>query len=167
MEVPRLGAESELQPLPYATATATGESSFVWGLCHGSQQQWILNPLKEVRDWTCILMDTSQIHLHWATTGIPKFSVYLFTYLFLLFRAACAAHGGSHARGWIGTAATVAYTTATTMPDPSHICNLHHSSWQHCILNPLSEARDQTRNLMVLSRICFCCAMTGIPFHYF
>jgi len=28
-----------------------------------------------------------------------------------------------------------AYTTAMAMPDPSHICNLHHSSWQHWILN--------------------------------
>ena len=24
----------------------------------------------------------------------------------------------------------LAYATATAMPDPSHICNLHHSSWQ-------------------------------------
>ena len=35
-----------------------------------------------------------------------------------------------------------AYTT-TTM-DLSRICNLHCSFWQHWILNPLSEARDQT-----------------------
>ena len=34
-----------------------------------------------------------------------------------------------------------AYTTATSMPDPSHICNLHHSSRQHRVLNLLSEAR--------------------------
>ena len=37
-----------------------------------------------------------------------------------------------------------AYTTATATPDPSCICNLHHSSWQHRILNSLSEARDRT-----------------------
>ena len=35
-----------------------------------------------------------------------------------------------------------AYTTATAKQDPSHICNLHHSSWQCWILNPLNEARD-------------------------
>ena len=29
------------------------------------------------------------------------------------------------------------------------------------ILNPLSEARDQTHNLMVTSRICFPCTITG------
>ena len=35
-----------------------------------------------------------------------------------------------------------AYTTATAMPDLSHVFDLPHSS-QHCqILNPLSEARD-------------------------
>ena len=33
-----------------------------------------------------------------------------------------------------------AYTTATAMQDPSHVCNLHHSSQQCWILNPLSEA---------------------------
>ena len=32
-----------------------------------------------------------------------------------------------------------AYTTATAMSDPSHICDPHHSSWQHQILNPLSK----------------------------
>ena len=41
-----------------------------------------------------------------------------------------------------------AYATATAVQDLSHICELHHSSWQHGILNPLSEARDQTHILM-------------------
>ena len=42
----------------------------------------------------------------------------------------------------------LAYTTATAMPDQSLICNLHHSSRQHWILNPLSEVRDQSHILM-------------------
>ena len=41
------------------------------------------------------------------------------------------------------------------MRDPSCICDLHHSSRQHRILNPPIEARDRTRNFMVPSRICF------------
>ena len=45
------------------------------------------------------------------------------------------------------------YTIATETEDLSCVCNLHHSSWQHWILNPLREARDRTRNLMVPSRI--------------
>ena len=42
----------------------------------------------------------------------------------------------------------LAYTTATAMQDLSCICELHHSSWQGQILNPLSKARDQPRLLM-------------------
>ena len=68
-------------------------------------------------------------------------------FFFLLFRAAPAAYGGYQARGQIGAGAT----------------SLHHSSEQCWILNPLSEARDQTRTLMVASRICFCCATMGTP----
>ena len=33
-----------------------------------------------------------------------------------------------------------AYTTATAMPDPSHMYVL----WQSQVINPLSEARDRT-----------------------
>ena len=40
----------------------------------------------------------------------------------------------------------LAYTTATQ--NLSRICDLHHSSWQCKILNPLNKARDKTRILM-------------------
>ena len=49
------------------------------------------------------------------------------------------------------------YTTATATPDPSRICDLHRSSQQCRILDPLSEARDRTCNLMVRSWICLHC----------
>ena len=52
MEVPRLGVESELQPLAYTTATAMRDLSHVCDLCHSSRQRWILIPLSEVRDRT-------------------------------------------------------------------------------------------------------------------
>ena len=45
-----------------------------------------------------------------------------------------------------------AYTTATATPDLSRICDLHHSSWQCRILNPVSEARDRTYILMDIVR---------------
>lgn len=48
-----------------------------------------------------------------------------------------------------------AYTTATAMQDLSCICNLHHSSWQCWILNPVSEARGGTHTFMVTSRFCY------------
>ena len=57
-----------------------------------------------------------------------------------------------------------AYTTATATWDLSHICNLHHSSQQHWILNSLSEARDRTHVLMDTSWVCHHWAMTGT--HY-
>ena len=74
--------------------------------------------------------------------------------------ATSAAYGNSWARGQIEAAAE-AYATAT--PDPSHICNLHHSSWQCRILNPLSEARDWTCVLLDTSQTRFCWAMMGTP----
>jgi len=57
----------------------------------------------------------------------------------------------------------LAYTTAIATSDLSCVCNLHHRSRQHQILSPLSEARDQTCNLMVPSWIHFRCATTGTP----
>ena len=65
MEVPRLGVKSELQQPVYTTATATQDPSLDWDLHHSSWQRWILNPLDQTR----ILMDTSQVHDPWATTG--------------------------------------------------------------------------------------------------
>ena len=56
-----------------------------------------------------------------------------------------------------------AYTTATPTLDLSHVCDLHHSSQQCQILNPMSEAKDQTQNLMVPSQSHLCCTMTGTP----
>ena len=47
-----------------------------------------------------------------------------------------------------------AYTTGTETSDPSHICDLHHRSWQRWILNPLKEAMDGTHILMDPSRVC-------------
>ena len=47
----------------------------------------------------------------------------------------------------------LAYTTAAAMWDPSPIFNLHHSSWQRWILNPLSEARDRTCILIDTTQI--------------
>ena len=72
MEVPTLGVELELQLPAYATATATWDLSQVFNLHHSSQQCRILYPLSNIRDRTCVLMDTSQIHFCLATTGTPR-----------------------------------------------------------------------------------------------
>ena len=52
-------------------------------------------------------------------------------------------------------------TTATW--DSSHVCNLHHSSQQCQISDPLSKAKDQTLILVDIRWICFCCTTTGTP----
>ena len=57
----------------------------------------------------------------------------------------------------------LAYATATATPDLSCVCDLYHRSRECRILNLLSEARDQTCNLMVPNWICFHCAMMGTP----
>ena len=58
MEVPRLGVESEMQPLACTTATATPDPSLVHDL-QGNTESF--NPLSEARDGTCILMRISQV----------------------------------------------------------------------------------------------------------
>ena len=72
------------------------------------------------------------------TMGFIYLSIYLFIFVFL----------GSHLRhmevlrlGVESELQLLAYTTATATPDLSHVWDLHHSSRQRQILNPLSEAR--------------------------
>ena len=77
--------------------------------------------------------------------------LFFFFCLFYLIRAAPTAYGGSQAMGLIGAVAA----------------RLHHSPWQRRILDPLNEARDRMRNLMVPSRIRFCCTATGTPMFLF
>ena len=60
MKVPRPGGESELQLLACATATATLDLSCNWELHLTLWQLQILNPLRRAREWTCILIDTSE-----------------------------------------------------------------------------------------------------------
>ena len=72
MEVPRLGVELELP----AYTTAMQDPSCICNLHHSSWQCWIPNSSKG-RDWSCILMDTSQIHFCSATMGTPNISAYL------------------------------------------------------------------------------------------
>ena len=109
--------------------------SRICDLHHSSRQCQILNPLSEVRDQACVLMDTSQIHFHWGMRGTPRglgfslysdvflfassifYSLFTFFFFFLLFRAALMAYGSSQARGRIRAAAT----------------GLHHKPQQHSI----------------------------------
>ena len=75
--------------------------------------------------------------------------ILFFVFVFVcFFRVEPVAHGGSRARGQIRDVATT-----TARPDPSLVCDLHHSSRPCRILNPLSEARDRTWVLVDTSRV--------------
>ena len=91
--------------------------------------------------------------------------IYLFIYLFLLFRAAPIAYGGSQTRGLLWS------YSCWPAPQPQRrqipAVSATYSSGQCWILNPLSEARHGTRNLMVPSWIHFHCAMMGTPHLHF
>jgi len=47
----------------------------------------------------------------------------------------------------------LAFAIVTAMGNPSRVCDLHHSSQQFQILNPLSEARDEAHIFMDPSRV--------------
>ena len=71
------------------------------------------------------------------------------SFFFFFFRAAPVTYGGSQARVHLELQ-LLAYARATATPGPSRVCSLCHSSWQHWILNPLSEARDHTESSWML-----------------
>ena len=96
----------------------------------------------------------------WWLVGYFGFCFGFFVCLFvcLLFRAAFVAYGSSQ----LGVKSELQLpATATATPDPSFIYHLHHSSQQHQILNPLSEARNQTHDLMDTSWVCYHWATVG------
>ena len=71
MEVPKLGVKLGLQPLACTTAIEMTYPSLVFDLYHSSLQHQILNLLSKARDWTWVLMDTSQIRFLWAMMATP------------------------------------------------------------------------------------------------
>ena len=85
----------------------------------------------------------------YSRTFCLSFSLQLGLFFFLLFRATPTAYGDSQARD--------------PTQDPSRIYDLHRSSQQCQILNPLIEARDRTHNLMVPSWIHFRCTKMETP----
>ena len=120
-------------------------------------------PLGSIRHIYLTLYITSvSIFRHKAGMNAFVQVSFFFFLSFVFFRAASGKYGGSQARGLIEATAAGLHHSHTT-PDLSRVCDLHHSSWQRQVLNPLSEARDQTHNLVVPSRIRFHCATTGTP----
>jgi len=93
-----------------------------------------------------------------ALCGLTLLLFFVFVFCILSFEGHThSIYGGSQASGPIATATS----------DLSRVFDLHHSSRQCRILNPLSETRDQTCNLMVPSRIHFRCTTMGTPWSCF
>ena len=57
------------------------------------------------------------------------------------------------------------YTTTTAMWDPNHVCNLHHSSWQCQVPNPLARPGVEPTTSWFLVRFVNHWAMMGTPIH--
>ena len=60
-----------------------------------------------------------------------------------------------------------AYATARAMQDPSCICDLHHSSWQCWILNPLSMPRVKPASSWILVLFISAEPLWELPNFYF
>ena len=76
-----------------------------------------------------------------------SFQYFIFYYLFVFL----GPHPGHMEVPSLGVKSELrlpAYATATAMPDPSRVFDLHHTLHQHRILNSLSKARDRTHVLM-------------------
>ena len=75
------------------------------------------------------------------------------------------AYGSSQARGRIRDAAAGLHHSQSN-EESEPICNLYHSSWKRWILNPLSEARDETHVFMDTSQVHYHQTTTGTPLEF-
>ena len=112
--------------------------------------------------WVC----APNMKYHPFSKCSSAFMPLLFIYLFCLVGLRLW-HVEVHRLGIESELQLPAYTTATATPDLSRVCNLHHSSWQCQILNPLSKARDRTFILMDSCWVCYHWAMLGISSCHF
>ena len=111
----------------------------------------------------CSLYTNLCLDGNWFNSWFPFDSPIKFLFfVFCLLSATSEAYGGSQL-GVKSELQLPAYTTATAMPDPSLVCDLHHCLRQRQILNPLRKARDQTCVLMDTSRVCYHWVTKGTP----
>ena len=93
----------------------------------------------------------------WTGIQFPELLFFLFLFFFFVFLELSMWHMEIPRLGVELELQLPAYTRATAMRGLSHVCDLHHSSWQHRILNPLSEVRDRTRVLMDPRQVHYGC----------
>ena len=78
-----------------------------------------------------------------------------FIYLFIFLSGPYSQHMEVPRVGVKSELQLLAYIIATAKDMSQIFCDLHHSSWQHQILNPLNEARDRTRILIYTGWVRF------------
>ena len=59
-----------------------------------------------------------------------------------------------------------AYIMTTATLDPSHLCDLHRSLWQHRVLNSLNKARNWTHILIDTSQVLNLLSHSGNSYNY-
>ena len=108
---------------------------------------------------------TKDIALGTGCEGTSGFSgSILFFFFFFGFLGPCLLHMDILRLGGELELQLPAYTTATATQNPSCVCDIHHSSPQHQISNPLSEGRDRTWVLTDPSSLALThWATTGTP----
>ena len=164
MEVPRLGVELGCicWPTPQPQQRCIQDMSVTYPVAHSSTgflTHWVRPGIKPA---------SSLILVGFVSTA-PQWELFFFffnlknVFKFFCFLGPHPQHMEVPRLGVESELQLLAYTMATAMPDPSHICDLHHSSWQRQVLNPLIEAKDQTCILMHASQIHFHWAMMGTP----
>ena len=100
-----------------------------------------------------------------ATLGLRRFSFFFF--FFFWFLGLYLWHIAVLSIGVESELQLKPYATATATSDLSYICKLHHSSWQHRILNPLSKTRDRTHIPMNTGQVRYHWATVGTPWRWF
>ena len=127
----------------------------------GSLTHWARPGIEPASSWILVGFVS-----FWATMGTLLPTLYQRVYFFvvlLCFLGSNLRHMEIPRLGVQSELQLLARTTAIAMPDPSRVCNLHHSSQQCCTLNSLREGRNWTHNLMVPSWICLHYAKMGTP----
>ena len=102
--------------------------------------------------WASLANDVMEVTQSHESGDKEPFSFFL-SFFFFLVLGPLPRHMAVPGLGIQSDLQPLAYTTTIATQDPSCICDLHHSSWQHQALNPLSEARDPTPVLMGTSRV--------------
>ena len=185
--------QAEAQPTAQVAAFPTSATSPHQGTPHraGYEACKLLQRLPRVFQTQHLILfifynDFYFFHCSWFT-GFCQFSTvqqsdpvaYIYIYIYIYTHTHTHTHTffffflGPHLRHVDGPRLEVklelwlpAYTTATEMQDPSHVCGLHRSSQQCWIPDPLIEARDQTCILRDTSQIHFCCTTVRTPYIY-